>query len=74
LIVDAFNKNGKKLKLVTNTNNKLYKELKLKSKENIEWIFAPSREELIKINSKAKAFLFPPEEDFGLVPVEAMAT
>lgn len=38
LIVDAFNKNGKKIKIVANTQNKLYEELKGKSKENIEWI------------------------------------
>lgn len=74
LIVDAFNKNSKKLILCTNTDNKLYRELKGKSKENIEWIFNPSREKLIKLYGEAKAFLFPPEEDFWLVPVEAMAT
>ena len=37
LLVDTFNKNGKKLILVTNTDNKLYKKLKAKSKDNIEW-------------------------------------
>ncbi len=72
LIVEAFNKNGKNLKLATNTDNLLYHELKAKSKENIEWIFAPTSDERKKLYSEAKAFLFPPEEDFGLVPVEAM--
>lgn len=37
LLVDTFNQNGKKLILVTNTDNKLYKKLKAKSKTNIEW-------------------------------------
>ena len=73
LIVDAFNKNWKKIILVTNTDNKLYRELKKKSKSNIEWKFNVSNEEKIKLYSKAKAFLFPPEEDFWLVPIEAMA-
>lgn len=74
LLVDAFNKNGKKLILCTNTDNLLYRELKAKSKPNIEWIFAPSKQKRNELYSKAKAFLFPPEEDFGLVPVEAMAS
>lgn len=39
LIVDAFNKNGKKLIIATNTDNKLYRSLKAKSKENITWKF-----------------------------------
>ncbi len=37
LLVEAFNKNGKKLICVTNTDNKLYKKLKKISKPNIEW-------------------------------------
>jgi glycosyltransferase involved in cell wall biosynthesis len=72
LLVDAFNQNGKKLILCTNTDNLLYRELKERSKDNITWIFTPSLEEKTKLYREAKAFLFPPEEDFGLVPVEAM--
>ncbi|MDD3302719.1 MAG: glycosyltransferase [Candidatus Gracilibacteria bacterium] len=74
LLVDAFNENGKKLILVTNTNNKLYRELKSKSKDNIIWMLNVPRHELYELYSKAKAFLFPPEEDFGLVPIEAQAS
>ncbi|GAB0174365.1 MAG: glycosyltransferase family 4 protein [Candidatus Altimarinota bacterium] len=73
LLVDAFNTNGKKLILCTATDTKLYHELKGKSKPNIEWKFRVSNEEKIKLMAKAKAFLFPPLEDFGLVPVEAMS-
>ena len=73
LIVDTFNKNWKKIILITNTDNKLYKELKEKSKSNIEWRLNISREETKELFSNAKAFLFPPEEDFWLVSVEAMA-
>jgi len=72
LIVDTFNENWKKIILVTNTDNKLYKELKNKSKSNIDWKLNISREETKELFSKSKAFLFPPEEDFWLVPVEAM--
>jgi len=46
--------------------------LKAKSKPNIEWRFRISDEEKYELMTHAKAFLFPPEEDFGLVPVEAM--
>ncbi|MBS9784283.1 glycosyltransferase [Candidatus Gracilibacteria bacterium] len=73
LIIDAFNKNGKKIVIVTNTDNKLYKKLKSISKENITWKLNISREETRDLFSRAKAFLFPPEEDFGLVPIESMA-
>lgn len=74
LIVDTFNKNWKKIKIVTNTDNKLCKSLKAKSKENIEWIITWDLKKINKLHSKAKAFLFPPEEDFWLVPIAAMAS
>ena len=73
LIVNAFNKNGRKIILVTNTENKLYRELKTKSKNNIEWRLNASNSETRELFSKAKAFIFPPEEDFWIVPIEAMA-
>lgn len=74
LLVDTFNQNWKKLIIATNTDNKLYRELKQKSNDNIEWKFNASRREIIDLYAKAKAFMFPPEEDFGIVPLEAMAT
>ena len=74
LLVDTFNQNWKPLILVTNTDNKLYRKLKKKSKANIKWKLSISREEIIKLYSEAKAFVFPPEEDFWLVPLEAMAS
>ncbi len=74
LIVDAFNENWKKIIIVTNTDNKLYRKLKNRSKENIEWRLNISPEERNALYSKAKAFLFPPEEDFWLVPIEAMVS
>ena len=74
LIVDAFNKNWKKIAIITNTDNKLFRKLKSISKENISWKLNISFEEIKKYYSEAKAFLFPPEEDFWLVPIEAMAS
>jgi glycosyltransferase involved in cell wall biosynthesis len=59
--------------LATATKNKLYKELKKKSNANIEWKLGISNSEVRRLMSNAKALLFPPEEDFGIVPIEAMA-
>lgn len=73
LLVDTFNTNGKKLILATATNNKLYRQLKRKSKSNIEWKFSLSNSEVRNLMSRAKALIFPPDEDFGIVPIEAMA-
>lgn len=72
LLVDAFNANGKKLTLCTSTDTLLYRELRAKSEPNIEWRFGISNEEKNSLMTGARAFLFPPEEDFGLVPIEAM--
>ncbi len=74
LIVDAFNLNWKKIKIVSNVKNDLSESLKNISKENIEWIYETDNKKINELHSKAKAFLFPPEEDFGLVPIAAMAT
>ena len=73
LLIDAFNENGKRLILCTATDTPLYRELKAKSKPNIEWLFRVSTEEKDALMAGARAFLFPPLEDFGLVPIEAMA-
>ena len=73
LIVDTFNKNWKNIVISTNTDNKLYRELTQKSKPNITWKFGLNLDEINALHSKAKAFLFPPEEDFWLVPIAAMA-
>lgn len=73
LLVNAFNTNGKKLICVTNTDNTLYRKLKKLSKPNIEWKLGISRDKTQELFASARAFLFPPEEDFGLVPLEAQA-
>lgn len=74
LIVDAFNKNWKNIVIITNTPNKLQKSLQKKSLPNIEWKMNITQEEKYRYYSEAKWFLFPADEDFGLVPVEAMAS
>jgi len=74
LVVDAFNENGLPLKIAANTKNKLSEQLRKKSNSNIEWIYETDNKKINTLHSEAKAFLFPPEEDFGLVPIAAMAT
>ncbi len=73
LLVDAFNTNGRRLVLCTATDTPLFSELRSKSNSNIEWKYRVSNDEKDELMKWAKAFLFPPLEDFGLVPIEAMA-
>ena len=73
LLVDAFNESGRRLILCTATDTPLFRELRAKSKSNIEWKYRVSNDEKDELMKWAKAFLFPPLEDFGLVPIEAMA-
>lgn len=73
LLVDTFNENGKKLIIVTNTDNTFCRNLKKISKDNITWKMNLPRNEIIGLYASAKCFVFPPEEDFWLVPVEAQA-
>jgi len=71
LVIEAFNKLDKKLKVVGSGTKK--KELQELAGPNVEFTGRVSDEELDNLYSKALAFIFPPEEDFGIVPVEAMA-
>lgn len=74
LIVKTFNSNWLPLKIVANTKNTLSESLRKKSGSNIEWIYETDNTVINQYHAKAKAFLFPPEEDFGLVPIAAQAT
>lgn len=74
LVVEAFNKNKRPLVIVTNTPNNLQKKLQKMSNKNITWKINVWRDELSKYYSEARAFLFPPEEDFWIVTIEAMAS
>ncbi len=71
LVVDAFNKLGKDLKIV-GTGPEMRK-LKRRAGKNVEFVGKVSDEELKTIYQGAKALIFPQLEDFGIVPLEAMA-
>ncbi len=71
MVVEAFNQLGKKLKVVGSGTKK--DEIQAMAKSNIEFTGRISDEELEQAYSGCLAYLFPQEEDFGIVPVEAMS-
>ena len=71
LVIKAFNENNKKLMIVG--DGPLMEKFKLLSKSNIEFTGYVSDDNKIKLLSESKALVFPGIEDFGIVPLEAMA-
>lgn len=72
LVIEAFNDLGFPLKIIgSGPDGRMLKE---KAKNNIEFLGFLSDESMKKYYAEAKAFIFPAEEDFGIVPVEAMAS
>jgi glycosyltransferase involved in cell wall biosynthesis len=71
LAIQAFNKNGARLIVV----GKGPDEAKLQRAANstIEFVGWKSDDELARLYAGCKALVFPGEEDFGIVPLEAMA-
>ncbi len=72
LAVKTFNQIGLPLKIV-GTGPEL-KKLKSLAKKNIEFLGLVSDEKLAKLYANAQACIFPQEEDFGIVPLESMAS
>jgi len=71
MIVKAFNQNGKKLVVIGSGEE--YKYIQSIAKENITILGWQEKDVIIKKMQTAKAFIYAAEEDFGIVPVEAMA-
>ncbi|HSX41393.1 MAG TPA: glycosyltransferase [Candidatus Saccharimonadales bacterium] len=71
LAVDAFNDLELPLK-VAGAGEEIGRQ-RSRSKSNIEYLGRVNDEELAVLYAQAKAFIFPPEEDFGIVPVEAQS-
>lgn len=71
LLVETFNKSGKKLK-IAGAGPELDK-LKSMAKENVEILGYVDDKTLIDLYANCKAFLFPQLEDAGIVPLEAMS-
>ena len=71
LIVETFNKFGKKLVVIGDGPD--MKKIKEKATKNIEILGYQADNILKDYMQKAKAFVFAAEEDFGIMPVEAQA-
>lgn len=72
LIVKAFNQNKLPLKIVGNGG--MIKKLKAIASPNIEFLGFVQDSQLKQLFSQAKALIFPQIEDFGIIPLEAMAS
>lgn len=72
LVVQAFNDLKKPLYIVGTGPEE--KNLKAMASSNIKFLGRLSDEEQAEVYGKAKAFVFPADEDFGIVPVEALAS
>lgn len=69
--IDAFNKLGYILK-IAGMGEEIVRQ-RPRAHANIEFLGRVSEDVRNELYSGAKALIFPPEEDFGMVPVEAMA-
>lgn len=71
LAVQAFSRNGRRL-LVVGRGPQL-KRLQAVAGPNIEFLDSVDDRQLADLYSRCRALIFPGEEDFGIVPVEAQA-
>jgi len=71
IAIEAFNKNGKKLFIVG--SGEAEQSLRKQSNKNITFLSSVSDLELGKLYSKARAVIFTPDIEHGLIPIEANA-
>ncbi|MCH2239358.1 MAG: glycosyltransferase [Blastomonas sp.] len=72
IMVEAFNRNKRKLIVIGEGDER--KSLEKIAKDNITFLGAASFSDLKHHLSHCQALIFPGEEDFGIVPVEAQAS
>ena len=72
LAVKTFSAMGKKLKIVGDGPER--KRLEKQASKNIEFLGLVSDYKMPEIYARAQAVIFPQEEDFGIVPLESMAS
>ena len=72
IAVQAFNKLGRRLLVVGTGPEKA--RLKRMAKKNVEFLGAADDDKLPELYARCRALVFPQEEDFGIVPLEAMAS
>ena len=71
IAIKAFNQLGWPLKIIGSGSES--KKLKRMAKSNIEFLGQLTDQELLSYYQNCRALIFPQEEDFGLVPLEAQA-
>ncbi len=69
--IEAFNQLGKKLKIIGGGQQEEY--LKSIAGPSIEFLGKLSREDVVDHMKRAKGFVFPGVEDFGITPLESLA-
>jgi glycosyltransferase involved in cell wall biosynthesis len=72
LAVHAFNSSGERLVIVGSGPER--EKLAKQARRNIELLGWQDDNELVKLYAGCRALIFPGEEDFGIVPLEAMAS
>ena len=72
LAVETYNRNARRL-LVVGTGPEA-ERLRPMAASNIEFLGWRSDQELVKLYARCRALIFPGIEDFGIVPLEAMAS
>lgn len=72
LAIEAFNRTGKKL--VIAGGGEMLGRLRAMAEPNVVLVGPQPFSELRRLYAQCKALIFPGEEDFGIVPVEAMAS
>lgn len=72
ILVEAFNESGKKLVVIGDGPE--LKKLQAVAKDNIRFLGKVNFEKLKWHFSRCKALIFPGEEDFGIIPVEVLAS
>jgi len=72
IAVEAFNRSGRKLVIIGDGPQR--SQLEKKAAPNIKFLGKQPDDVLIDYYSRCKGFIFPGEEDFGITPLEAMAS
>jgi glycosyltransferase involved in cell wall biosynthesis len=72
IAIQAFNQLGLPLKIIGRGPE--MRRLKKMAKSNVEFLGRVSEEDLPKYYAECRAFIFPQEEDFGIVAIEALAS
>lgn len=72
LAIRAFNRMGKKLKIIGSGQQEA--DLREMAGEGVEFLGNLSREQVVENFAKAQALIFPGTEDFGITPLESLAS